>query len=308
MLDDNIRKNLEDTFDIPFVVYTTNEGREPVFWLAPEDPGKELFTIRISFRNKIRMTMDFIPQKYSVSFVQSMGEKKLENKVIFSQYYELMRKKGAKGVIKINGIPVESNNVSSWPVLWKSFEAHITRMPIVEDGDLEYSEVVCEWGALMMGMILTLADIVPVEDEIEKKGYKEGNVRRVESDRYERNPLNRKLCLAVKGYDCSICGFNFTDTYGELGHNFIHVHHITPVSKMGPGYLVNPVNDLIPVCPNCHAMLHKCDPPIQPIQLKNVIIERKRKSFYYDFSSNVSLAADSNADYGMNNNDNDDLE
>ncbi|MEG0771017.1 MAG: HNH endonuclease, partial [Clostridia bacterium] len=45
--------------------------------------------------------------------------------------------------------------------------------------------------------------------------------------------------------------------YGEIGKDFIHVHHLKPLNEIGEEYIVNPVNDLIPVCPNCHAMLHR---------------------------------------------------
>ena len=51
---------------------------------------------------------------------------------------------------------------------------------------------------------------------------------------------------------------DFEKVYGEVGKGFIHVHHITPISdKRGKMHLVNPEINLIPVCPNCHAMLHK---------------------------------------------------
>ena len=125
----------------------------------------------------------------------------------------------------------------------------------------------------MIGMILSLTDIVPIEEEsAQLSGYSEGDVQRTEVNRYERNPLNRKLCLAAKGYDCAICGMNFERRYGSIGYHFIHVHHIIPVSQIGPGYLIDPLKDLIPVCPNCHAMLHRRIPPYLPDDLKKILI------------------------------------
>ncbi|MEG1241999.1 MAG: HNH endonuclease, partial [Oscillospiraceae bacterium] len=47
------------------------------------------------------------------------------------------------------------------------------------------------------------------------------------------------------------------ERYGEVGKNFIHVHHKIPLNEISEEYVVDPVNDLIPVCPNCHAMLHR---------------------------------------------------
>lgn len=77
-------------------------------------------------------------------------------------------------------------------------------------------------------------------------------------NRYERNPIARKRCLEhYNSYKCQICQFDFEKSYGEIGKEFIHIHHITPISEIGEEYEVDPINDLIPVCPNCHAMLHK---------------------------------------------------
>lgn len=85
----------------------------------------------------------------------------------------------------------------------------------------------------------------------------EGAVRTTKVNRYERSSLARKQCIEYHGDRCSICGLSFEEMYGELGKGFIHVHHIVPLNEIGKEYKVNPKKDLIPVCPNCHAMLHK---------------------------------------------------
>ena len=74
---------------------------------------------------------------------------------------------------------------------------------------------------------------------------------------YERNPQARRKCLEHWGHLCVVCDFDFEEMYGVLGRDYIHVHHLTPLSEIGESYLVDPVNDLRPVCPNCHAMLHR---------------------------------------------------
>lgn len=85
----------------------------------------------------------------------------------------------------------------------------------------------------------------------------EGAVMTVKVNRYERSPEARRLCLAHHGTTCSVCDLNFADRYGEIGAGFIHVHHLVPLSDIGESYQVDPIKDLRPVCPNCHAMLHK---------------------------------------------------
>ncbi len=266
----DIKRNLENEYDIPFIVTKSMDNGEPVFIIGPEDEGKELFTIRVSFQNRVRLYMDFIPQKYSATFIESMSSQPDESKKRFIRYAELLNSMGAKCNISANGSPLDMKNTNAWPNKWNDFRLRVTKMPIVTDGELLYAETADKWGSLMMGMVLSLADIVPIEQE-QDEGYKEGDLYRMEVNRYERNPLNRKLCLATKGYDCAICGINFEKVYGVIGKKYIHVHHITPVSQLGPGYIIDPASDLIPVCPNCHAMLHRKNPPYSPEELKTII-------------------------------------
>lgn len=86
--------------------------------------------------------------------------------------------------------------------------------------------------------------------------YPEEALSRVEANRYERNPEAMRACLAHHGTACAACGFSFEITYGEIGKDFIHVHHIVPVSQLGADYALDPVTDLVPLCANCHAMAH----------------------------------------------------
>jgi predicted HNH restriction endonuclease len=89
---------------------------------------------------------------------------------------------------------------------------------------------------------------------------KEGARLQVEVNIYERSLAARKRCMAHYGATCTICGFDFEATYGEVGTGFIHVHHIIPLSEVDESYVVDPVRDLRPVCPNCHAMIHRRSP------------------------------------------------
>ena len=43
------------------------------------------------------------------------------------------------------------------------------------------------------------------------------------------------------------------------------------ISTIGKEYLVYPKTDLVPVCPNCHSMLHKRKPAYSVQELKNII-------------------------------------
>ena len=89
----------------------------------------------------------------------------------------------------------------------------------------------------------------------------EGALRRVMSSEWERNPRARRACIEHYGTSCFVCGFSFEAAFGEFARGFIHVHHLTPLSSVGKKYALDPVADLRPVCPSCHAMLHR-DPPL----------------------------------------------
>ena len=95
------------------------------------------------------------------------------------------------------------------------------------------------------------------EELQETEGLFEGAKKTVVVNQYERNPKARRECIAANGYKCKVCGMDFEKIYGEIGKDFIHVHHVVPISSIGKEYKLNPVNELVPVCPNCHAMLHR---------------------------------------------------
>ncbi|WP_082221648.1 HNH endonuclease [Herbaspirillum chlorophenolicum] len=87
--------------------------------------------------------------------------------------------------------------------------------------------------------------------------YIEGTVFQVLINAYERNLEAREKCLDHYGYRCSVCSFDFEEEYGALGKRFIHVHHLIPLAEVGREYEVDPIRDLRPLCPNCHAMIHR---------------------------------------------------
>lgn len=105
------------------------------------------------------------------------------------------------------------------------------------------------------------------------QSFAEGASKQVIQTRYERNPYAREQCLAHHGYACKVCTFDFEQQYGSLGHGFIHVHHLTPVSMAKSPHRIDPKKDLMPVCPNCHAMLHRQNPPLTIAELKQLIKE-----------------------------------
>lgn len=92
--------------------------------------------------------------------------------------------------------------------------------------------------------------------ELPEEIYMEGAQKVILANRYERNPKARARCIAIHGSACEVCGFDFGIVFGEEFSGKIEVHHIKPISEIGEEYIVDPKKDLVPVCPNCHMMLH----------------------------------------------------
>ena len=129
-------------------------------------------------------------------------------------------------------------------------------------------EIVTEYSAYIeMDPLLYFGEVIANDNEI----HKEGNSKYILVNRYERNARARQECIKIHGCKCSICSFDFEEVYGELGKNYIHVHHIKPLSEVKREYVVNPQSDLIPICANCHAIIHRQEVAMKWEELKKVI-------------------------------------
>ena len=154
------------------------------------------------------------------------------------EYSESHRKDDENGPAKIGG-----------------FTPTITEKTLTKVGNI--------WYAADSKALSPLAEEIPTPEK-----YLEGARLSVTINSYERNPKARAACIAHHGRVCAVCGFDFVKIYGTLGEGFIHVHHIVPIGKMGKQYELNPTKDLVPVCPNCHAMIHRTEPPLEVEQLR----------------------------------------
>lgn len=102
----------------------------------------------------------------------------------------------------------------------------------------------------------------------------EGSNTSIFVNRYERNPKARRKCIEHYGTKCQLCSFDFEEKYGAIGKDFIEFHHKVPISEIGGSYEVDSINDLIPVCSNCHSMLHrKKGEALRVEELKDIVRE-----------------------------------
>ena len=94
------------------------------------------------------------------------------------------------------------------------------------------------------------------EIDVDNEAIPEGDKKVVIVNKYERSLKARAACIKKWGSKCVVCSFDFGKPYGQIGDGFIHIHHLKPLGEIGKEHMLNPEEELRPVCPNCHAMLH----------------------------------------------------
>ena len=164
----------------------------------------------------------------------------------------------------------------TWPIYWKTLNIEIKSKPFDLENEIDLNNVILFEQQCILYTIISLLEITSVVGENQNEIFEfeklpDGAKTRVEVNKYERNPLNRAACIEFYGTICQVCKFDFEKRYGVIGKGYIHVHHLVPLSKLERAYIINPVSDLIPVCPNCHYMLHKKDPPFSIDELRELL-------------------------------------
>lgn len=117
--------------------------------------------------------------------------------------------------------------------------------------------------------------------ENEKEIFKEGSIKYYYGKRFERDKDARAKAISLHGIDCKACGFNFERKYGELGKDFIEIHHSKPLYINQKEMNVDPNTDLVPVCPNCHRMIHRKQHEVLTVEQIQSLIEENKGNFKY---------------------------
>ncbi len=266
-LEIKLSEYLYDAFRVEFDarIRRTDEGVSIA--ARPSSPARDRMWMECSFHNTIRLGIRAIPEAASAPFFETMAGADLKHRMRCSEDILKLLDDVHDLRFMVGKVDLCETPITDWPNPWPSllFDAVVWPVPTLDGFDalVEYS---FDW---LHKAFIPFFDLLDIEFEV--LGYTEGERQRSLVNKYERDERNRKLCIEAKGCRCAICGFDFEESYGELGKGFIHVHHIVPVSKIGPNYIIDPVKDLIPVCPNCHAMLHRVDPPMDPNMLSNIL-------------------------------------
>ncbi len=115
-------------------------------------------------------------------------------------------------------------------------------------------------------------------EEVEKTAdLYEGAIRTIKVNAYERSGAARGKCILHYGCRCAACGLTLAAIYGEPAQGLIHVHHLRPLAEINATYQVDPIEDLRPVCPTCHAVIHSRIPPFTVGEVSAMIAGQKKK-------------------------------
>jgi 5-methylcytosine-specific restriction protein A len=206
------------------------------------------------------VTTEFTPATYAGPLLATMGDADAHRKGLFLRLLDCARTAGAEVVVRINDLPVDLSRPDSLPAKWRGLNVTLTSRPLEIDqsSDRQIRELALEWSSRLVAAVVALLPLEP--SPLSTDGKEEGDAYDVLVRRYERSQINRTACIAVHGVTCHACGFDFALAYGPDGEGVIEVHHIRPVSTVGPATLIDPVNDLVPLCANCHRMAHQRRP------------------------------------------------
>ena len=145
----------------------------------------------------------------------------------------------------------------------------------IDEGEPD-AHIVCRWTGRFAAAVVA---VLPTETagrgvESQVSGYPEGALTTVQANRYERDRRNRAAAIAIHGTSCKGCGLEMDRRYGIAAAGFVEIHHITPVALLGPEYVIDPANDLVPLCPNCHAVAHRCISPFSVGEIQSMLRQK----------------------------------
>lgn len=113
---------------------------------------------------------------------------------------------------------------------------------------------------------------INAEIDEEQDSIAEGAIKYFYGKKYERKPENRRRAIEIHGAICAICGFDFEKVYGERGRGYIEIHHTKPLCTLDKEQIIDPETDLVPVCSNCHRMIHRRKDSVLTIEEMSLIV------------------------------------
>ncbi|MGO7035103.1 HNH endonuclease [Rhizobium ruizarguesonis] len=261
--------------------FSGREGRDNdgTRWLELQPAGYppgQTFTLRtlIGWR---RLDVHFLPGNFAGDLMSAMGSADETGRRTFRAVLDVCRDAEAEITLTINGAAYSPDDSAIWETQWRRFSLDVRRgMLAINDGNAEEDMRQVElWTSRVAAAVLALLPVEADEDGPEASadvtGLPEGARARIEVNRYERDRRNRAAALAIHGYSCKACKLDMGERYGSAAAGLIEVHHVTPVSQLGEDYIIDPRTDLTPLCPNCHSVAHRRNPPYSVDDLREML-------------------------------------
>jgi 5-methylcytosine-specific restriction enzyme A len=271
-----LRRKLETKFQVSLIsqLETVDGGAFDSIRPATLEQGNS-FAVLLA-RTHRQFEASFRADNFAGALLRAMSESDQSVKSLFGKARQSAESSGTQVYVAINGDA--SHDCINHADRWVKVEIDVSRrfpsanLPV----DLLATAFEVSSTCLLLALALTGTDeagLTLTDNAV--SGLPEGAKVRVEVNRYERSPINRAACIEHYGLQCQCCGFDFEKFYGPLGDGYIEVHHRTPVSQMGPGYMVDPAKDLIPLCANCHSAVHRSSLPV-PVEELRALIEKRQ--------------------------------
>jgi len=247
------------------------EGESAIRLVDIEPPNGFRISISSTWRS---LEARFSPDPFASQLLKSLCISSEQQRNSCFMVASAFRERGIKSYFKIDGNIIEFGPLPLGE--WRSFSLSCLRLTNHDASQVDAEEVTTACLSLVLSLLTSESTISSIAEP--SGNLLEGMVTRQEVTRYERSPVNRSAAIALHGAKCKACGFDFAKVYGNIGDGFIEVHHITPVADLGGPVAIDPLLDLIPLCPNCHRMVHRQDPPIPVDELRSVLATSKSPS------------------------------
>ena len=247
---------------------------DPWYLVKPAGaPPDHAFAVRVTVRWR-RIVVAFEPGRFAGDLLAAMGNADPTGRAAFRAILAECSNRGADIEFRPNDAQCDPRMEETWPAHWSRLSLTLSSRidPEVREGERGFGDTL-QWSRLFVAAVVALLPLHPADAEESSGivGFAEGGATIQQSTRYERDPRNRAAAIAIWGCICQACGLDFGNRYGDIANGFIEVHHTTPVSALEPGTIVDPARDLIPLCPNCHAVAHRRDPPFSVEELRGML-------------------------------------
>lgn len=231
-------------------------------------PSPKGFTVRVA-DEYMSWSAQVVLDDFSRKLANLLGVRAVAKEDEFKAVVSVIESVTQSCEILISGSPLIDAKTTD---TWTDFEVKLS-MSFTLETQLER---LVETLIYAISLPLTLLQEDPIDDvslgELHSPRL-EGDKSTVLQNKYERSRLNRAICLRHHGFSCKACGEKLVTKYGAVAQELIHVHHIKPVSTLGGATHVDAVHDLVPLCPNCHNVIHRVNPPMSLEQLIQVILD-----------------------------------